>query len=116
MSDRPDDPFAVLGLAPTLDVGAIRTAYFRALREHPPERDPEGFRRVRAAYDAVATREGAARMWLASPPDLAAEASRFADVLEELARARERVARGRREAAVVSAFLVALRQVRIDGA
>lgn len=47
------DPFAVLGVTESADDGAIRRAYVRLVRQHPPERDPDGFRRVRAAYEAV---------------------------------------------------------------
>lgn len=47
------DPFAVLGLAPTLDAAMVKRAYFAALARHPPHADPEGFRRIRAAYEAL---------------------------------------------------------------
>lgn len=47
------DPFAFLGVPTDAGEGAIREAYRRALREHPPERDPEGFKQVRAAYEAL---------------------------------------------------------------
>ncbi len=40
-----------LGIAPTSDEAAIKKAYAARIREHRPDRDPEGFRRVRAAYE-----------------------------------------------------------------
>lgn len=47
----------VLGLAqdPKLarDAGQLRRAYLRAIKKHKPERDPEGFRRVRDAYELL---------------------------------------------------------------
>ena len=40
-----------LGIAPTSDEAVIKQAYAACIREHRPDRDPEGFRRVRAAYE-----------------------------------------------------------------
>jgi len=40
-----------LGIAPTGDEAAIKTAYAALIRQHRPDRDPAGFRRVRAAYE-----------------------------------------------------------------
>ena len=37
-----EGPFAVLGIAPTLDLGAVKRAYFAALPRHPPHADPAG--------------------------------------------------------------------------
>lgn len=43
----------VLGLSAPIQTGALRRAYLRAVRSHPPEHDPEGFARVRAAYELL---------------------------------------------------------------
>ena len=51
------DPYAVLGLGPEASADEIKKAYFALVRAHPPERDPEGFRRIRAAYDRLNTPE-----------------------------------------------------------
>ena len=40
-----------LGIAPTSDEAAIKKAYAARIREHRPDRDPEGFRAVRTAYE-----------------------------------------------------------------
>ena len=40
-----------LGIAPTGDEAAIKTAYAALIRQHRPDRDPAGFRRVRTAYE-----------------------------------------------------------------
>ncbi len=48
-----EDPFSVLGVDVQADEAAVRDAYRAALRFHPPERDPEGFKRLRAAYEAL---------------------------------------------------------------
>src|SRR4249920_2129058 len=47
------NPFTVLGLEETADDDEVRAAYLAAVRRSPPDRDPEGFRRVREAYEAV---------------------------------------------------------------
>ena len=48
------DLWSVLGLEePTQDVSAIRRAYARKVRECHPEEDPEGFLRLREAYQAA---------------------------------------------------------------
>ena len=43
--------FAVLGIKETKDEDQIRQAYHRKLTENNPEDDPEGFRRLREAYE-----------------------------------------------------------------
>lgn len=56
MSTGPEeglDPLQVLGLPVGADEPAIRAAYRAAVQAHPPERDPAGFRRVRAAFEAL---------------------------------------------------------------
>lgn len=48
-------PWDILGLtrAEADDATAVKRAYARKLKEHRPDRDPEGFRRVRDAYEAL---------------------------------------------------------------
>jgi curved DNA-binding protein CbpA len=48
-----NDPYAVLGLERTASAAEIKQAYFALVRAHPPERDPETFKRVRAAYERL---------------------------------------------------------------
>ena len=48
------DHLSMLGLEePTRDVSAIRRAYAQKARECHPEEDPEGFLRLREAYQAA---------------------------------------------------------------
>jgi hypothetical protein len=47
------DARATLGVAESDDAAAIRRAYRRAVAAHPPDRDAEGFRAVRAAYERL---------------------------------------------------------------
>jgi DnaJ-class molecular chaperone len=64
------NPFTVLGLEETADDEAIRTAYLAALRLSPPDRDPEGFRRIRDAYEALRDKEHRLALRLFGPPPL----------------------------------------------
>ena len=47
------DPYSVLGLKRGASHVEIRRAYFRKVREHPPETDPETFKAIRAAYEQL---------------------------------------------------------------
>jgi len=45
-----DNPFQTLGLAGDADEAAIRDRYLKLVRENPPEKNPERFRQIHAAY------------------------------------------------------------------
>lgn len=64
------DPYAVLGLERSADEAAIKRAYFRLVREYPPEREPAKFQEIRAAYDRVKTAEARSQtdLFLLQPP------------------------------------------------
>jgi curved DNA-binding protein CbpA len=47
------DPFTVLDLPVDSSDEAIRRRYLELIRRHTPERDPERFALVRAAYDKL---------------------------------------------------------------
>jgi curved DNA-binding protein CbpA len=47
------DPYEVLGVAFGSGAEEIKRAYFALVREHPPERDPVAFKRIRAAYELL---------------------------------------------------------------
>src|SRR5512138_1512464 len=49
----PHEAFAHLGLTAPASADQIRRGYLRAVRAHPPERDADGFRRVRDAYELL---------------------------------------------------------------
>ena len=42
-----------LGVPPEASAEEIKRAYYRSVRHHPPERDPEGFRAVREAWETL---------------------------------------------------------------
>jgi curved DNA-binding protein CbpA len=48
-----NDPFEVLGLPPHADEAEVRRRYLELVREFSPERAPERFAVIRAAYDQV---------------------------------------------------------------
>jgi curved DNA-binding protein CbpA len=53
MSEPYSDPYEVLGIARTATAAVLKQAYFALVRAHPPERDPEMFKQVRAAYERL---------------------------------------------------------------
>ncbi len=57
MADANENPYAVLGLNRTATLDEIKQAYFNQVRQHPPEREPDAFKRIRAAYDQLKTPE-----------------------------------------------------------
>jgi len=42
-----------LELAPEATPEEIRRAYYRAIKKHPPEKDPEGYKQIVAAYETL---------------------------------------------------------------
>ena len=47
------DPYSVLGVPDDADDETIRRRYLELVREFPPERNPERFAAVRAAYERL---------------------------------------------------------------
>ena len=47
------DPYEVLGLTPHADEEEVRRRYLELVRQFPPDRAPERFAAIRAAYDEV---------------------------------------------------------------
>ena len=65
-----EDPYAVLGIPRDADQETIKRAYFQLVRAHPPEQDPEQFKRIRAAYERLRTPDRRAQtdLFLLQPP------------------------------------------------
>lgn len=61
----------MLGVDATADDEQVRAAYLAAVRRSPPDRDPEGFRRIRDAYEAVRDEELRLALRLFGPAPLA---------------------------------------------
>ncbi|MEW6208802.1 MAG: DnaJ domain-containing protein [Acidobacteriota bacterium] len=51
-----DDPYKTLGVESNATEAEIKQAYFALVRAHPPESDPQGFKRIRAAYEKLRSR------------------------------------------------------------
>ncbi len=49
-------PFDILGVTEDATDEAIKKAYLQKVRQYPPERAPEQFQNIRAAFDAIKTR------------------------------------------------------------
>ncbi len=47
------DPYSELGIARTATPAEIKQAYFALVRAYPPEREPQTFKRIRAAYEQL---------------------------------------------------------------
>jgi len=48
-----DDPFAILELPQSASESDIRTKYLQLVKQHPPETDPEKFRKIHQAYQTA---------------------------------------------------------------
>ena len=50
-------PYRTLQVGLDDDSKTIRQSYLNAIRRHPPESDPEGFRLINDAYDLIKTED-----------------------------------------------------------
>jgi DnaJ-class molecular chaperone len=64
------NPLALLGIDEAASDADVRAAYLAAVRRSPPDRDPEGFRRIREAYEAVRDLDRRLALRLFGPPAL----------------------------------------------
>ena len=48
-----ENPYIVLGIPRNASLEEVKKAYFSLIRKHPPEKDPQGFKRIRLAYDSL---------------------------------------------------------------
>lgn len=64
------NPFTILNIDASADDEAVRSAYLQAIRQSPPDRDPEGFQRIRQAYEAIRDAEKRLALRLFGPPPL----------------------------------------------
>ena len=76
----PLDPLKVLGVSGDASEAEIRARYLELVKRYPPERDPDKFREVQAAFKAAKDPLLIAQRLLVPPDD---EAPQWSDVLEE---------------------------------
>jgi len=64
------NPYTVLGVDRKAGMGDIKRAYFKLVRDFPPEDEPEKFQKIRAAYEQLKSPESRAAvdMFLLQPP------------------------------------------------
>ncbi|MEY5259685.1 J domain-containing protein, partial [Salmonella enterica subsp. enterica serovar Corvallis] len=98
----------ILNIAPTTDLDAIRQAYLALLPSFHPESDPQGFKRLRQAYEE-------AQQWAASPAE-DAKTEEVSDEHEILLAFRELLAseRDRFQTSAWQKFIQQLNQCSMD--
>lgn len=69
MAETHASPFEVLGLTTDADEATVRARYLELVRQHPPERDPDRFREIRAAYEAASDPLNLAELLLNDPTE-----------------------------------------------
>ena len=75
-----NDPFKVLRVPKDASEAEIRARYLELVKQFPPERDPDRFREIQAAFAAAKDPLVIARQLFVPPSD---EAPRWSDALEE---------------------------------
>ncbi len=63
------DPFTVLGVSRDASEEEIRARYLELVKQFPPDRDPDRFREIRAAFEAAKDPLSIARRLIAPPDD-----------------------------------------------
>ncbi|UOQ83600.1 J domain-containing protein [Gracilibacillus salinarum] len=51
--EKIENYYKILGTTANIGQGRIKEKYIKAVKEHPPETDPEGFEKVRKAYETL---------------------------------------------------------------
>ncbi len=111
------DPFAVLEIAPTLDPAQVKRAYFAGLQKHPPHADPEGFRRLRTAYETLTFPGALPLAFIAAPFDTAAELDSWHRQWDAPMRlAADRVRQDHLNGEAVHSFVTTASRLRLDEA
>ena len=73
------DPFTILGVSRDAGEAEVRARYLELVKQYPPDREPEKFREIRAAFEAAKDPSSIAKRLIA-PPDVVVP--QWSDVLE----------------------------------
>ena len=87
-----NNPHETLGLPTGADEAQIRSRYLQLVKEFPPDRDPERFAAIRAAYDELRNPAALLEKQLLSLTTLDSLESLERDIARRLQRARFSVA------------------------
>jgi curved DNA-binding protein CbpA len=63
------DPFRVLGVSQDAGEDEVRAQYLELVKRFPPDREPERFREIRAAYEATKDPLSIAKRLIVPPDD-----------------------------------------------
>ena len=63
-----ESPFDILGVREDADDDAIRAAYVAGVQRYPPDRDAEGFQRIRVAYELLKNKDERLKLKLFGRP------------------------------------------------
>ena len=65
-------PYAILEVDESAADEEVKKAYLVKVREHPPERDPRGFQKIRSAFETIRTEKDRLRyrLFYYGQPDL----------------------------------------------
>ena len=75
---KTSNPYTVLGVDRKANLAEIKRAYFKLVREYPPEEHPEQFKEVRNAYEQLKSphQRTAIDMFLLQPPPVLPDISK----------------------------------------
>lgn len=78
-AETTSDPFAILGVSRDAGEAEIRARYLELVKQFPPDREPERFREIRSAFEAVKDPLSIARRLIQPPGE---EVPRWSDAIE----------------------------------
>ncbi len=111
------DLFEALHISPTLDAAQVKRAYFAILKTHPPHKDPEGFRRIRAAYEALMVPGGLGLAYATAPIAAAEELARWRERWDApIQQALSRFDEGAAQVAAIESFVAEASKMTLAGA